>query len=139
MRKISVFLVFVLMLVGLSACANKEEPVSNPDEYFEDVASDDVVSEKPAEKSSGDAISEGSVIGKWQTEDGTFAYEILEDGTLSVVNQNGTDDNCSWSIDENKLVFTFSDNATAVYSYDKEKDILASTNDETWYLVRSQE
>ena len=79
-----------------------------------------------------------ALIGRWQTEDGDFKYDVLESGQLLVESQYGVDENCSWYVEGNTLVFFFSDDGMAWFTYNSANDTLDSSGaPESWILVRS--
>lgn len=104
---IAVLMVFALVSCGGNTKEKTEEPEAGP-----------------------------SLLGKWQTEDGAFGYELLDDGTLLVTSQYG-EETCEWEMDGDNIRFIFNDDSGAGYIYNEEKDILVDETDESWYLVRA--
>ena len=82
-------------------------------------------------------MTEEDVIGKWKSKDGKFTYEAKENGQLIVGSPCGTDDNSCWYIEDGVLVFFYSDDGKAWFTYNSEDDILeCSGSPESWILVR---
>ena len=141
-KLISIFCIF-LMILSFTACKSEEVTESPGGGYIESVPPGvqerDEVIEKLDEETNNISESDLLFMGKWQTEDGNFTYYILEDGKLCVGSQYGVDESCTWSQEGDKIEFSFSDNAGIIYIYDKENNKLVCEDDDTFYLVRSQE
>lgn len=118
-RKLITLITIISLLITLAACGNKGDEGEPPD---------------PGKK---DPLKKETVLDKWQTEDGSFTYELFEDGTLVVGSDKG-EDLCSWVLNDDTVGFRFSDGASAGYVYNSDKDILESTTDTEIYLVRAQ-
>jgi len=129
------FLIISISLISFTACNSKSEDVKdNESEVTEKLITG--AEKLPIEKLEVDD-EQLSYLGKWQTEDGAFTYELFEDGKLYVGSQYGIDENCSWTESEdNVLTFSYSDEMGMVYKYNVEKDILEDINDTSFYLVR---
>lgn len=119
-KLISIICIF-LMVISFTACKSKDTV-----EQIEEVP-----------QTTAQEVEENLILGKWQTEDETFTYELLEDGKLYVSSEMGIDKNCTWSQDGDKVIFSFSDARGITYIYDKENNKLICDGDDSWYLVRS--
>lgn len=133
-KLISIICIF-LMVISFTACKSKDTV-----EQIEEVPQTTTPEVEEIEEEFDEINKEeNSILGKWQTEDETFTYELLEDGKLYVGSQYGVDEDCTWSQDGDRIEFSFSDNAGITYIYDKENDKLICDGDDSWYLVRSEE
>ena len=144
---ITTLLISCIMLAGCSS-GNMDQPDGSiqypgPEIAIESVDIPEAVpiqtdKEPLTENKAAEPYDAEALIGRWQTEDGAFKYDVLESGQLLVESQYGVDENCSWHIDDNTLVFYYSDSGTAWFTYNSENDTLDSSGaPESWSLVRS--
>lgn len=127
---IKIVLIISILFLSFSSCEKQptEEPPVNPVE--------ETVPETDDVPVQNEKIPSDTIVGKWETEDKDFMYELLGEGTLIVRGPAG-DDYGEWAINENNEVsFDFGGDHRMTYSYDTDRDVMTAPSDSNILLVR---
>ncbi len=139
MKKKFTVLALMLVLALFASCSPKKEKTNEEEKpVVKEIVTEESSTEAPITEPASEPVSIDVLLGKWQTEDGKFTYDIQEDNVLVVEGPAGTDSDCHWQLEGNHLGFRFSDTSVMGYEYNSEKDILEQLDTDS-ILVRAED